>query len=81
MATLTPHLLEGVLKTVPYLSRLPTHRLWLDYDHEADVLYISLERPQKATTSKMRDDGILLRYRGKKLVGVTIFEASKRENP
>ncbi|MCX7839613.1 MAG: DUF2283 domain-containing protein [Anaerolineae bacterium] len=56
-----------------------THRLWLDYDHEADVLYISLERPQKATASKMRDDGILLRYRGRKLVGVTIFEASKRE--
>lgn len=79
MATLTPYLLEGILKTVPYLSKLPTHRLGLDYDHEADVLYISLERPQKATTSKMRDDGILLRYRGRKLVGVTIFEASKRE--
>jgi uncharacterized protein YuzE len=60
------------------LTKLPTHRLWLDYDHEADVLYISLERPQKATTSKMSADGILLRYRNKKLVGVTVFEASKR---
>jgi len=42
------------------------------------VLYVSLERPQKATTSKMRDDGVLLRYRGKKLIGVTVFEASTR---
>ena len=38
---------------------------WTDYDHEADVLYISFERPQKATDSKLRDDGVLLRYRGK----------------
>jgi len=78
MATLAPDLLQGALKTVPYLAKLPTHRLWLDYDHEADVLYISLARPQKATTSKMSADGILLRYRNKKLVGVTVFEASKR---
>ncbi len=72
------NILHSVLKTIPYLTKLPTHRLWFDYDREADVLYVSLERPQKATTSKMRDDGILLRYRAKKLVGVTVFEASKR---
>jgi len=76
--TLTTDILHSVLKTVPYLTKLPTHRLWFDYDHEADVLYVSLERPQKATTSKMRDDGVLLRYRGKKLIGVTVFEASTR---
>ncbi len=76
--TLTPDLLAGALRTVPSLRKLPAHRLWLDYDHEADVLYISLERPQKATTSRMSEDGILFRYRGKKLVGITVFEASKR---
>jgi uncharacterized protein YuzE len=70
--------LDNVLKVVPYLTKLPTHRLLFDYDHEADVLYISLERPQKATNSKLRDDGVLLRYRGTKLVGVTVFDASKR---
>ena len=75
---LTTDILHSVLRTVPYLTKLPTHRLWFDYDQEADVLYVSLERPQKATTSKMREDGILLRYRAKKLVGVTVFEASKR---
>lgn len=76
--TLATHVLNNVLKAVPYVTKLPMHRLWFDYDQEADVLYISLERPQKATTSKLRDDGVLLRYRGKKLVGVTVFEASTR---
>jgi uncharacterized protein YuzE len=49
-----------------------------DYDAEADVLYISFERPQDATDSEMLEDGILLRYRGKKLVGMTVLEASRR---
>ncbi|MBI5302206.1 MAG: DUF2283 domain-containing protein [Chloroflexi bacterium] len=66
------------VKHVPGFARLPLQRPWLDYDGEADVLYVSLERPQKATTSKMRDDGVLLRNRGKKLVGITVFEPSKR---
>jgi uncharacterized protein YuzE len=48
------------------------------YDEEADVLYISFDRPQRATDSEMLDQGILLRYRDEKLVGLTVFEASKR---
>ncbi len=51
-------------------------RFWVDYDREADVLYISFQRPQKATDSKMTDDGILLRYRDNQLVGITVLEAS-----
>ena len=27
---------------------------WADYDEEADVLYISFERPQKATDGQMQ---------------------------
>jgi len=43
------------------------------------VLYVRLKRPQKATdTEFLEDRGVLLRYRGKELVGVTILEASKR---
>jgi len=50
----------------------------VDYDQEADVLYISFERPQKATDTEMTDDGLLLRYRGEDLVGGTVLEASTR---
>jgi uncharacterized protein YuzE len=53
--------------------------LWVSYDAEADVLYISLQCPQRATDTIMLDDvGILLSYRGRKLVGITVLEASKR---
>jgi len=67
-----------VFKAVPYLAQLPSSRLWADYDSEADVLYISFERPQKATDSEMTDDGILYRYRGERLVGITVLDASQR---
>ena len=62
----------------PLLAELPSYPVWIDYDKEADVLYLSFERPQDATDSLMLEDGILLRYRGDKLVGITILEASKR---
>ncbi|MBI3970850.1 MAG: DUF2283 domain-containing protein [Chloroflexi bacterium] len=54
-------------------------RIWMDYDREADVLYVSFQRPQEATDSEMLDNGTLLRYRGVVVVGVTILDASKRE--
>ncbi|MBI4515979.1 MAG: DUF2283 domain-containing protein [Deltaproteobacteria bacterium] len=68
---------EQIAAAIPHLIRLPQGRAWVDYDREADVLYISLKRPQRATDTVDRD-GILLRYRGKELVGVTVLNASKR---
>ena len=53
----------AVLRAVPLLIDFPAQRFWVDYDREADVLYISLLRPQKATDSRMTSDGIILRYR------------------
>lgn len=50
----------------------------MDYDREADVLYIGFRRPQKATDTRMTDEGLLLRYHGEELVGITILEASSR---
>jgi len=70
--------LREILKAVPHIVKFPTSRIWCDYDKEADVLYISFERPQNATESEMLDNGILLHYRGDKPVGVTILEASTR---
>ena len=70
---------EDISGALPYLIRLPAGRAWVDYDQEADVLYVSLKRPQKATeTELLEDEGILLRYKGKELVGVTVLDASKR---
>jgi uncharacterized protein YuzE len=55
--------------------------MWLDYDDEADVLYISYRRPQRATDSELREDGIIVHRQGKNVVGITILEASGRTTP
>ena len=69
---------EAILQAIPKLVEFPKHRFSVDYDREADVLYISFRRPQSADDSIMTDDGILLRYRQKELVGVTVLDASAR---
>ena len=76
--TLTKSILTEVFKATPHLLRFPKNKLWIDYDKEADVMYLSFDRPQKATESEMLDNGVLLRYKSDKLVGMTILEASKR---
>jgi len=42
------------------------------------VMYISFRRPQRASDSRMREDGIIIRTCGKEVVGLTILEASAR---
>lgn len=68
---------ENVSAALPYLVRLPSGRAWIDYDEEADVLYVSFKRPQKATDT-VDKNGVLYRYRGKELVGITVLSASRR---
>ncbi|MGH9934857.1 MAG: DUF2283 domain-containing protein [Blastocatellia bacterium] len=75
---LTSRILSSIFEAVPLLTKFPARRFWVDFDSEADVLYISFRRPQKATDTEMTDDGVLLRYSGKQLVGVTILDASSR---
>ncbi|OGU74163.1 MAG: hypothetical protein A3G43_12360 [Ignavibacteria bacterium RIFCSPLOWO2_12_FULL_56_21] len=76
--TLAAKAVEEISGALPHLIRLPQGRAWIDYDDQADVLYVSLKRPQKATDTKfLADKGILLRYRGRELVGVTVLDASR----
>lgn len=70
--------LSEVFKATPHILKFPVTKMWIDYDKEADALYISFNRPQKATDSEMSKDGILYRYKDENLVGITILEASKR---
>ncbi len=75
---LEPRMVRTVTEAVPLLLKFPMERFRVDYDREADVLYISFRRPQQATDTKVTDEGILLRYDGKELVGITVLEASTR---
>lgn len=51
MATLV---LDQAIKGLPELIAVSPH-IWLDYDQEADVLYLSFRRPQQATDSELED--------------------------
>ena len=51
-------ILTEIFKATPHLIRFPENKLWIDYDKEADVLYLSFNRPQKATDSEMLDNGV-----------------------
>lgn len=79
-ASVSVHISNSVVRAIPLLIDFPMRRFSVDYDEEADVLYISLQRPQKATNTVMTDDGMLLRYRGQQLVGITILDASIRSS-
>jgi uncharacterized protein YuzE len=67
-----------LLKAASHLVQLAKNPMWLDYDQEVDVLHVHFENPPASTHSEMREDGITLDYKGNRLVGLTILEASKR---
>jgi len=69
--------LEHMLAGIPHIKVGAKH-LWFDFDKETDVLYISFERPQRAKDTDILDDGTFLRLRGKKIVGMTITNISKK---
>jgi len=77
-ARLEPLTVQAVTQAVPLLLKFPVGHFSVDYDREADVLYISFRRPQKATDTREAGEGLLLRYHGEELVGMTILGASAR---
>jgi len=74
--SLTRDLLTKCKAVASDVLRLPAHHVWVDYDQEADVLYMSFRKPQNATKTIEVDDDILLRKDGRTVVGLTILNAS-----
>lgn len=70
--------LRSIIANVHGFLKIPAKRYWVDFDEEADVLYISFRKPQRATDSEMRDDGVIVRKDGSEIVGLAILEASQR---
>jgi len=60
------------------LIKLPAKHIWVDYDREADVLYLSFRKPQRARETVETDDDVLMRTDGDQIVGITILNASNR---
>lgn len=71
-------MMRHLFQATTHLIKLPQTRMWLDYDPEADVLYLFEEHPS-STHSEMRDDGVILDYdQNERLVGMTVLDASLR---
>jgi uncharacterized protein YuzE len=56
-------------------ARVSGRPLRVDYDEKADVLYISFGRPEPATDTAEADADVLVRTRGRRVVGITILNA------
>ena len=52
-------------------------RTRLNYDAEADILYINFDLPQPADDSDITDEGVIIRMRNNHIVGLTILNAAK----
>ena len=59
------------------LAKYSHDQLFIDYDEEADVLYISFGKPQKAEDSVHGENDIIRRKKGNKIVGLTVLNASR----
>ena len=50
----------------------------VDYDKEADVLYISFGPPKAASDSTILNNDIILHYKGDRIIGITVPSFRKR---
>lgn len=76
---LSPPNLGHLLQAMAHLVKLPSHRLWVDYDAAADVVYLHFTERPASTHSEMSAEGFLLDYNEEdEVVGLTILAASQR---
>lgn len=74
----TEGIIQASLGLISDILKLSFNHIWIDYDKEADVLYLSFRKPQKAKKTIEFDDDILVRKDGNNIVGITILNASTR---
>ena len=70
--------IDQYLSLINPVRQSPGKYLWSSYDADADALYINFKKPSHASDSELTDDGVIIRYEGDNIVGLTILHASKR---
>jgi len=71
--------IEKIAALVPHLLDIAHKKIWVDYDQEADVLYINFKKPAHAEDSELTDDDVIVRYDKGQVVEMTFLHASKRQ--
>jgi uncharacterized protein YuzE len=59
-------------------EKLVLDKVKFNYDSEGDVLYISFGEPKEADDSDITEEGIIVRLRQDKIVGLTILNAQEK---
>ena len=59
-------------------KKLVPRAVKLDYDDVGDVLYISFGDPEPADDADVTDQGVIIRLREGKIVGLSILNARSR---
>lgn len=62
------------------LAKYGQDQLFVDYDEDADVLYISFGKPQEADDTIHGEGDIIRRKKGNKIIGLTVLNASRFKN-
>lgn len=60
---------------------LSAEKMDVEYDKEADVLYISFSPSTPADDSELTDNDIIIRYKDKRIIGLTVLHFSERRKP
>jgi len=60
------------------IDRSMAEKAQISYDEEAGVLYISFGEPEPADDADVTDQGVVVRLREGKIVGLTILNAQSR---
>jgi uncharacterized protein YuzE len=62
----------------PLMEKQKKRHLVIEYDQEADVLYLSFDLPQKADETEFFSDDILIRKKSNKVIGLTLLNFKKK---
>lgn len=66
-----------IIKIMPHVVRSRQRRIWIDYDEDADVLYMNFTYPPRAVEHE-EEEGIVRNYdENGNLTGLTIIGAKR----
>ncbi len=67
-----------IMKLIPHVVRSSQNKVWMDYDKDADVLYISFVYPPDSVEHEEDENGIIRNYNKKgDLTGLTVIAAKR----
>jgi uncharacterized protein YuzE len=69
---------EKISSLIPYFLAIPHKKICVDYDEDADVLYVNFKDPSRADDSELTDEDVIIRYEDGQIVGLTYLNAARK---